>query len=88
MCMNLSSIFSIILAGDFVPGTRIEVSSESNQTTLMINFIYLLLGLGLVAMCYNLLREEVLAKLKRVKSDVRDLCDFVRNDCSCSTCNK
>ena len=72
--------------GDFVPGTGREVSAESNQTRLMINFIYLLLGLGLVAMCYNLLKEEVLAKLKRLRTDLRDLCDFVRNDCSCANC--
>jgi hypothetical protein len=65
-------------------GTNIDESEEGNQTKLVINFVYLLLGLGLVAMCYNLLKEEVLAKLKQIKSDLKDLCSFIKNECSCA----
>lgn len=67
--------------GDFVPGTNIQEGFEANQTKLIINFIYLLLGLGLVAMCYNLLKEEVLAKMKELKSDVKYLISWIRNEC-------
>jgi len=69
--------------GDFVPGTNIDDTEEGNQIKLVINFIYLLLGLGLVAMCYNLLREEVRAKLRQVRTDLKDLCFFIKNECSC-----
>lgn len=65
-------------------GTNIEETEAGNQTKLVINFIYLLVGLGLVAMCYNLLKEEVLAKLKQIKADVRDMFSFIRNECTCT----
>ncbi|KAK3924339.1 Potassium channel subfamily K member 9 [Frankliniella fusca] len=66
--------------GDFVPGaatingghkvTKEEEEETSNQTRLVINFVYLLLGLGLIAMCYNLMREEVRVKVRQLKDDV------------------
>ncbi|CAH1986262.1 unnamed protein product [Acanthoscelides obtectus] len=58
--------------GDFVPGANIYAEAGShngNQTKLMINFVYILFGLGLVAMCYNLMREEIREKLKEFKED-------------------
>ena len=83
----LDSVFFCVISlckiglGDFVPGTNIQEELESNQTKLIINFIYLLLGLGLVAMCYNLLKEEVLAKIKELKADVHYMFHYVRNEC-------
>lgn len=67
--------------GDFVPGTtsnqtisvlglKIQGSSSENQTKLVINFVYMLLGMGLVAMCYNLMREDVRVKIKEMKEDM------------------
>lgn len=67
--------------GDFVPGTtsnqtisvlglKIQDSSSENQTKLVINFVYMLLGMGLVAMCYNLMREDVRVKIKEMKEDM------------------
>lgn len=57
--------------GDFVPGANIQESKKSgNQTKLVINYLYLLLGLGLVAMCYNLMREEVKVKMQELKEDL------------------
>jgi len=86
----LNSVYFCVISlckiglGDFVPGTSIEAGNlEGNQIKLVINFVYLLLGLGLVAMCYNLLREEVLAKLKQMKTDVQDIFHLVRRECSC-----
>lgn len=57
--------------GDFVPGASLLTSENSgSQTRLVINFVYLLLGLGLIAMCYNLMREEVRVKVRQLKDDV------------------
>ncbi|KFB37969.1 TWiK family of potassium channels protein 18 [Anopheles ziemanni] len=54
--------------GDLVPGTGEE---ETKTSKLVINFIYMLLGMGLVAMCYILMREEVRIKLQEIKEDTR-----------------
>lgn len=67
--------------GDFVPGTtsnqtisvlglKIQDSQSQNQTKLVINFVYMLLGMGLVAMCYNLMREDVRVKINEMKEDM------------------
>lgn len=55
--------------GDFVPGANIDASNHGNQTKLVINFGYILFGIGLVAMCYNLMREEIREKVKEVRED-------------------
>ncbi|XP_022186142.2 potassium channel subfamily K member 15 [Nilaparvata lugens] len=56
--------------GDFVPGANILDSRSGHQTKLVINFVYLLLGMGLMAMCYNLMREVVRVKMRELKSDI------------------
>ncbi|XP_012287204.1 potassium channel subfamily K member 15 [Orussus abietinus] len=56
--------------GDFVPGARILEPEDGSQTKLVINFVYLLLGMGLIAMCYDLMREDVRVKAKKLKNDV------------------
>ena len=61
--------------GDFVPGATIITGGS--QTRLVINFVYLLLGLGLIAMCYNLMREEVRVKVRQLKDDVGHCMDEV-----------
>lgn len=40
---------------------------------LIINFVYILLGMGLVAMCYNLMREDIRVKIKEMTEDL-ELC--------------
>lgn len=74
--------------GDLVPGADVNASNHGNQTKLVINFVYILLGkppcvttlyliyifasltgLGLVAMCYNLMKEEIRVKLKEMNED-------------------
>lgn len=64
--------------GDFVPGANIKDSASGNQTKLVINYLYLLLGLGLVAMCYNLMREEVKVKVQELKEDLGQCLEDVR----------
>lgn len=56
--------------GDFVPGANILESKSGHQTKLVINFVYLLLGMGLIAMCYNLLSEVVRVKMHDFKEDI------------------
>ncbi|XP_011303956.1 potassium channel subfamily K member 15 [Fopius arisanus] len=58
--------------GDFVPGATFADVAKDGHLKLVINFIYLLLGLGLLAMCYNLMREDVKEKAKELKADVID----------------
>ncbi|KAH8417704.1 hypothetical protein KR222_004502 [Zaprionus bogoriensis] len=61
---------------------REDIAADSNEVSelqriadqhskLAINFIYMLLGMGLVAMCRNLMREEVRVKLKEMKEDTK-----------------
>lgn len=70
--------------GDFVPGTSTNATlpffklssgdaQSENHTKLIINFVYILLGMGLVAMCYNLMREDIRVKIKEMTEDM-ELC--------------
>ncbi|CAH0754911.1 unnamed protein product [Bemisia tabaci] len=54
--------------GDFVPGA--SILDARSQTKLVINFVYLLLGMGLIAMCYDLMREDVNVRVRKLKSDI------------------
>jgi Trk-type K+ transport system membrane component len=72
--------------GDFVPGTSASgrtgpvtqetsnTDSNANQTKLVINFLFLLIGMGLVAMCYYLMREEVKMKMRQLKEEIKTRC--------------
>lgn len=64
--------------GDFVPGANILASKTGNNTKLIINFVYMLVGLGLVAMCYNLMREEIKIKVQETKEDLRQCLEDTR----------
>ncbi|XP_025829023.1 potassium channel subfamily K member 2 [Agrilus planipennis] len=78
--------------GDLVPGANISDSRSGSQTKLVINFIYMLVGLGLVAMCYNLMREEVQVKVQELKEDIYQCLEDTRlrlmTCCSKSRCRK
>ncbi|KAL2728931.1 TWiK family of potassium channels protein 18 [Vespula squamosa] len=56
--------------GDFIPGWTLGESTESSHTKLVINFVYLLLGMGLIAMCYNLMKEDVYVKARELKEQL------------------
>ncbi|XP_008561093.1 potassium channel subfamily K member 9 [Microplitis demolitor] len=58
--------------GDFVPGANTVETESRSHLKLVINFIYLLLGLGLVAMCYNLMREDVREKARELREEIID----------------
>jgi hypothetical protein len=55
--------------GDIVPGANTIGTDGSDQRKLYINFIFILFGMGLVAMCYKLMREEVREKFREMKED-------------------
>ena len=90
--------------GDFVPGkynlegydlTEVHSSSlsiqEIVQIKLVITFIYILLGMAVVAMCYYLLKEEVSIKFTNFKDKIIFKCKVCRNSmpktsCACTCC--
>ena len=45
-------------------------SSEVAQIKLVITFVYILLGMAIEAMCYHLLKEEVVLYLRKLKESV------------------
>lgn len=57
--------------GDFVPGSKNVNANDNSQGKLVINFIFVLFGMGLVAMCYILMREEVREKFREMKEDAK-----------------
>lgn len=66
--------------GDFVPGAPLSHKGSTGENPkLAINFVYMLVGMGLVAMCYNLMREEVRVKLKEMKEDTKLCLDDTRS---------
>ncbi|KAK8386516.1 hypothetical protein O3P69_010859 [Scylla paramamosain] len=61
--------------GDFVPGFGGgfgKAASHDSQTKLIINFMYLLIGMGLIAMCYTLMKEEIMLKLRGLEQDIKE----------------
>jgi len=72
--------------GDFVPGatglenstvTAVVDPNQDSQIRLVANFVYLLFGLGLIAMVYNLVREGFRLKYSTLKADMRLCLDQV-----------
>lgn len=63
--------------GDFVPGANISESAGGSHLKLVINFIYVLLGMGLVAMCYNLMCEDVRVKVRELREDLKNCLDDI-----------
>eukprot|EP00095_Tigriopus_kingsejongensis_P003371 maker-scaffold153_size302544-snap-gene-1.7 protein:Tk03371 transcript:maker-scaffold153_size302544-snap-gene-1.7-mRNA-1 annotation:"hypothetical protein DAPPUDRAFT_324055" len=63
--------------GDFVPGAVfIHDKTTKNdhvdtQIKLVMNFVYILVGMGIVAMCYYLLKEEVNVRMEHFKTKMR-----------------
>ena len=56
--------------GDFVPGQTIYSRRDNGaqgavDSKLILCAVYLLLGMALLAMCFNLMQEEVFMKIKR-----------------------
>lgn len=66
--------------GDFIPGTSFHGEQEKmNKAKLIINFVYLLLGMGVVAMNYYLLKEEVVHRIEQAKQKLIQSCKVDKN---------
>ncbi|KAG5311382.1 KCNK3 protein, partial [Acromyrmex insinuator] len=62
--------------GNLVPGW--SHSTEDSQARLIINFVYMLLGIGLIAMCYNLMKEEIYVKARELKEQLNQMMDTIQ----------
>lgn len=60
------SSLSTIGFGDLVPGTSVHATElrDAIQVPFIFCSVYLLLGMALIAMCFNLMQEEVIAKVR------------------------
>jgi hypothetical protein len=59
------------LAPDFFVQDAAETLDELK---LVINFVYILLGMGILSMCYYLLKEDVNDKMEQLAAKVNDKC--------------
>lgn len=58
--------------GDLVPGIGLHGNTEDYALKLIINFMYLLIGMGLIAMCYTLMKEEMLLKINTLNDEFKE----------------
>lgn len=58
--------------GDLVPGIGLHGNTEDYATKLIINCMYLLIGMGLIAMCYRLMKEEFLLKINTLNEEFKE----------------
>ncbi|KAJ0172866.1 hypothetical protein K1T71_011042 [Dendrolimus kikuchii] len=58
--------------GDFVPGER--VYTPRIETSFIVCSLYLMLGMALVAMCFNLMQEQVIHYFAGIKRALKRLC--------------
>ena len=63
---------STIGFGDIVPGDKIY-SSEGFELSFIFCAMYLFLGMALIAMCFNLMQEEVIVKIRLMVKTFRFL---------------
>uniref|UniRef100_T1IJW1 Potassium channel domain-containing protein n=1 Tax=Strigamia maritima TaxID=126957 RepID=T1IJW1_STRMM len=61
---------STIGFGDLVPGTTFDTDTGGGQAKLIICCLYLVLGLAIIAMAFNLVQEEVVAKCKHIARNI------------------
>ncbi|CAO1434326.1 unnamed protein product [Diamesa hyperborea] len=62
--------------GDIVPGSALKVNTNVKdykfvEWTFILCAVYLLLGMALIAMCFNLMQEQVIFKLRSLKRCAR-----------------
>ena len=55
--------------GDLVPGTS-DHDSTMHEVKLVVNFVYILLGMAFMAMCYYTLKEEVTVKFTQLMNKI------------------
>jgi len=55
---------------NFVPVGSITDAATDHPMKLVIKFVYLLLGMGIIAMCFDLMREDVQVRVRNLKMDI------------------
>lgn len=68
---------STIGFGDIVPGDKITGQGQGFELSFVFCSMYLMLGMALIAMCFNLMQEEVIAKMRSLVRTVKHIfrCD-------------
>lgn len=56
--------------GDFAPDHILVPTSGGTPTRLMFTFVYLLFGMGIIAMCFDLMKEDVTVKVRNLRNDI------------------
>ena len=64
--MKKCSYYFCFFSGDYVPGNSINDSDTQAQFKLIGVSMYLLLGLSLISMGFNLMQEEATAKFRKL----------------------
>uniref|UniRef100_A0A182NN88 Potassium channel domain-containing protein n=1 Tax=Anopheles dirus TaxID=7168 RepID=A0A182NN88_9DIPT len=58
--------------GDIVPGASLQTKGDTKmEISFILCAIYLLLGMALIAMCFNLMQEQVIYKIRSLKKCAR-----------------
>lgn len=55
---------------NFVPVGSVTDAATDHPMKLVIKFVYLLLGMGIIAMCFDLMREDVQVRVRNLKMDI------------------
>lgn len=55
---------------NFVPVGSDTHAAADHPMKLVIKFVYLLLGMGIIAMCFDLMREDVQVRVRNLKMDI------------------
>jgi hypothetical protein len=55
---------------NFGPVGTAKESGVIHPMNLIIKFVYLLLGMGIIAMCFDLMREDVQVRVRNLKMDI------------------
>lgn len=56
--------------GDFAPDHIFVPTSGGTPTRLIFTFVYLLFGMGIIAMCFDLMKEDVTVKVRNLRNDI------------------
>jgi len=63
---------STIGFGDIVPGERV-IKSQQIDVSFIFCSMYLMLGMALIAMCFNLMQEEVVHKMRTCMRTLKNM---------------
>lgn len=55
--------------GDFAPDNILSPTG-GDPTRLVFTFVYLLFGMGIIAMCFDLMKEDVTVRVRKLKTDI------------------